>query len=79
MVGGKAIRTLALDPLLPAELLPGSEREDLVDALSLYDRLGRNYWSGWAGRLGADLPSPAPADVGMLHHSLALAIPESPV
>lgn len=44
-VGGAAIRLLALDPVLPDELLPGRERRALAIALGEYDRRGRRHWS----------------------------------
>jgi len=68
LLGGEAIRQLALDPLLPEPIVPGAERRALVEAMLRYDRLGRACWSGaLMARGGA--PARAPA------HLRALAIP----
>jgi phenylacetic acid degradation operon negative regulatory protein len=45
-LGGRAIRQLVLDPLLPEPLLPAGERRALLEALLRYDRLGRACWAG---------------------------------
>jgi len=45
-LGGAALRHLALDPLLPDELVPGDERRTLVAAMTRYDALGRDAWRG---------------------------------
>ena len=44
MLGGQAIRQLALDPLLPEPIVAAAERAALVDTLRTYDRLGRACW-----------------------------------
>jgi len=44
ILGGQAIRQLALDPLLPEPIVPPAERSALVDATRHYDRLGRSCW-----------------------------------
>ncbi len=44
MLGGTAIRTLALDPLLPDEINPGDARRRLHDAMLRYDAQGRTIW-----------------------------------
>lgn len=44
LLGGRAIRQLVLDPLLPEPILPASERRALVEALRRYDRVGRDCW-----------------------------------
>jgi phenylacetic acid degradation operon negative regulatory protein len=44
LLGGRAIRQLAFDPLLPEPILPTAERSTLVKALRRYDRLGRQCW-----------------------------------
>jgi phenylacetic acid degradation operon negative regulatory protein len=45
LLGGRAIRTLALDPLLPEALVPSAERSALVEAMQRYDRVGRRLWA----------------------------------
>jgi DNA-binding transcriptional regulator PaaX len=42
--GGEAIRVLALDPLLPAELVDVELRARLFERMSDYDRAGRARW-----------------------------------
>ena len=51
-LGGNAIRQLALDPLLPDALLPGRERELLLETMLRYDRAGRACWSRFLGGFG---------------------------
>ncbi len=60
-VGGRVIRQLVLDPLLPDEILPGGERAALVDALRRYDRAGRDCWAGFLRRFDV-LSHDTPAD-----------------
>jgi phenylacetic acid degradation operon negative regulatory protein len=45
LVGGEAIRLLAVDPLLPDEIVDGSDRRRLFAAMTSYDRLGKSIWS----------------------------------
>jgi phenylacetic acid degradation operon negative regulatory protein len=45
LVGGRAIRQIALDPCLPDEIAPEAERRALVAAMRDYDRAGRARWS----------------------------------
>jgi phenylacetic acid degradation operon negative regulatory protein len=59
VVGGRAIRQLVLDPLLPEPIARADERAALVEALRRYDRLGRARWARFLARfdvphLGAD-------------------------
>jgi phenylacetic acid degradation operon negative regulatory protein len=42
--GGNAIRVLALDPLLPAELIRADLRRALTERMSEYERVGRRRW-----------------------------------
>lgn len=51
-VGGRALRQLILDPLLPEEIHPTAEREALFAAMTEYDRLGRLAWAELLGRFG---------------------------
>jgi phenylacetic acid degradation operon negative regulatory protein len=52
LVGGRVIRQLAFDPLLPEPILPAVERDALVEAMRRYDRLGRAHWAGFLERHG---------------------------
>jgi len=45
-LGGSAIQVLALDPLLPDEILPGHERHKLWELMLVYDKVGREIWRG---------------------------------
>lgn len=60
LLGGRAIRILATDPLLPDEILPGTERAALHAAMLDYDVLGRRVWASGAGGLARDM---APTDL----------------
>jgi phenylacetic acid degradation operon negative regulatory protein len=44
VVGGNAIRVLALDPLLPDEIMTSAGRRALTDAELRYDAVGRPLW-----------------------------------
>ncbi len=52
LLGGRVLRQLALDPLLPDEICPRAERDELVDAMRRYDRSGRACWSELLRRFG---------------------------
>jgi phenylacetic acid degradation operon negative regulatory protein len=71
LLGGRVIRELVLDPLLPEPLAPEAERRALVDAMRRYDRAGRRAWVSFMRRFGAPHVS-APAH-GERTLSLALA------
>jgi phenylacetic acid degradation operon negative regulatory protein len=45
LLGGRALRMLAFDPLLPDAISPGAERRALVGLMLAYDRRGRAVWS----------------------------------
>lgn len=60
-LGGRVIRELVSDPLLPEPLLPAAERRALIAALRSYDRAGRRAWAGFMARYGAPHAS-LPAD-----------------
>lgn len=45
VVGGRALRQLVLDPLLPEAICPPAERDALLERMRRYDRLGRLAWS----------------------------------
>ncbi len=64
LLGGRVIRQLVLDPLLPDAIAPGDERRQLLEAMVRYDRLGRAAWAGLLARF--DVPHrSAPADTRM--------------
>ena len=64
LLGGRTIRQLVLDPLLPDAIAPGDERRQLLEAMVCYDRLGRAAWAGMLARF--DVPHlSAPADTRM--------------
>ncbi len=45
LLGGRVLRQIVLDPLLPEPLVPAGERQALIEAMAHYDRVGRNSWS----------------------------------
>jgi phenylacetic acid degradation operon negative regulatory protein len=47
MLGGRAIRQLVLDPLLPEAIAPGDERRALVARMIDYDGFGRSRWAAF--------------------------------
>jgi len=47
MLGGRAIRQLVLDPLLPDAIAPGDERRALVARMTEYDAFGRSLWAAF--------------------------------
>jgi len=53
LVGGRAIRQLALDPLLPEPLAPEARRRELARAVRRFDRAGRRAWAPFMARHGA--------------------------
>lgn len=53
LLGGRVIRQLALDPLLPEELVAAAPRRALTRALRSYDRAGRSAWASFMARHGA--------------------------
>ena len=64
LLGGRALRQLVLDPLLPEAICPGAEREALRTTMRQYDRLGRAAWSQFLKRY--DVPHlSTPADTRM--------------
>lgn len=53
LLGGRAIRQLAFDPLLPERILPAAERDALIRAMQRYDRVGRQCWRSFMRAHGA--------------------------
>jgi phenylacetic acid degradation operon negative regulatory protein len=47
LLGGRAIRQLVLDPLLPDAILPGDDRRALVARMIEYDAFGRSQWAAF--------------------------------
>lgn len=60
LLGGRVIRELVLDPLLPEPLAPEALRRALAAAMRRYDRAGRRAWASFMARYGAPHAS-APA------------------
>jgi phenylacetic acid degradation operon negative regulatory protein len=52
-LGGRVIRSLVRDPLLPEPLIPADERRAVGAALRRYDRAGRRSWAAFLARHGA--------------------------
>jgi phenylacetic acid degradation operon negative regulatory protein len=71
-VGGRALRAIVLDPLLPDAIVAGDERRALVAAMERYDRLGREAWRGFMEAHGV-LSKRAPLDTRMTDRPLAAA------
>ena len=46
VLGGRAIKLIARDPLLPEEIRDGGARRALTDAMLAYDVAGRRAWAG---------------------------------
>jgi len=70
LLGGRVIRELVLDPLLPEPLAPEAERRALAAAMGRYDRAGRRAWASFMARYGAPhVSSPAHGE-----RTLSLAI-----
>lgn len=61
LLGGRVIRQLVLDPLLPEAIAPAGPRRSLVAAMRRYDRAGRRCWAPFLQRFGA-LHVDTPAD-----------------
>ncbi len=53
LLGGRAIRQLVFDPLLPEPILPAVERRALIEAMRRYDRVGRERWRRFMRAHGA--------------------------
>jgi len=54
LMGGRVLRQLILDPLLPEAIVPSAPRRELVEAMRAYDRLGRSCWAEFLS--GFDVP-----------------------
>ena len=70
LLGGRILRQLVLDPLLPDPIAPTHGRRRLVDAMKRYDEAGRLAWSAFMARHGAPhtmLPTDGASDPVALH------------
>lgn len=63
VLGGKAIRNMVFDPLLPEALVPVAERRAMIEELKRYDKLGRQCWREFMKEQGAPHIE-APLDFG---------------
>ena len=45
LVGGRVLRQLVFDPLLPEPIVPAAARQELFRDMRTYDRLGRSCWA----------------------------------
>ncbi len=72
LLGGRAIRQLVLDPLLPDAICPADDRQALALTLQQYDRQGRAAWAELLRRF--DVPSlRAPLDTRLAPDTMELA------
>jgi phenylacetic acid degradation operon negative regulatory protein len=68
LLGGRVIRELVLDPLLPEPFAPEEQRRALVQAMRRYDRVGRRAWASFLARHGAPhVSSPAHSERALAH------------
>lgn len=68
LLGGRVIRQLTLDPLLPDPIVPTAERRALVSAMRRYERLGFACWAAFMERFGV-LTARSPAHSGVVADS----------
>lgn len=52
LVGGRVLRQILLDPLLPAEIADPAQRAQLVGRMRDYDRVGRSCWASFLENFG---------------------------
>lgn len=70
LVGGQVLRQIALDPLLPEEIVPARERAALVADMRAYDEAGRRCWADFLERF--DVPHiRTPTDMRVADAALA--------
>ncbi len=65
LCGGRVLRLLVQDPLLPEPIASAARRRALVTAMRHYDRLGRACWAGQLGVSHSAQPH-TPTNQGML-------------
>lgn len=75
LLGGRAIRTIALDPLLPAPIVARGALAEVVAATRRYERAGRRCWSAFLAEYGV-LHQRAPVDARV--GDAARALPPDP-
>jgi phenylacetic acid degradation operon negative regulatory protein len=74
-LGGGVIRQLVLDPLLPEPLAPAALRDQLVEAMRAYDRIGRDCWAQFMRGLGVPhRQAPRDSRFGAQRHHLITAV-----
>ncbi|MDX1650414.1 MAG: hypothetical protein R3263_11230, partial [Myxococcota bacterium] len=73
LLGGRAIREIVLDPLLPEPIVPVAERRALAAAARRYDVAGRRAWAAFMAAHGAPTHH-APADTRLAHGAGGLAL-----
>lgn len=61
LVGGRVLRVLNVDPLLPDPIVDRDLRRSLVESMRRYDRLGRAKWSLFLAHHGAPSHSSVPS------------------
>lgn len=49
LLGREVIRWVALDPLLPEQMVPPQERDALVEVMTRYDETGQGLWRRYLG------------------------------
>jgi phenylacetic acid degradation operon negative regulatory protein len=75
LLGGRVIRQIVFDPLLPNTIAPDAPRVRLVEAMRRYDALGRRCWARFLADFGLPHGS-APVDVRMAEAAWHLAAAE---
>jgi phenylacetic acid degradation operon negative regulatory protein len=75
LLGGRVIRQIVFDPLLPESIAPDGPRARLVEAMRRYDAAGRGRWAVFLSSFG--VPNlRAPADVRVVEAAGLLAAAE---
>ena len=71
LVGGRVLRQLVLDPLLPEPIVPAASRNALLRAMRHYDLVGRSGWADFLARF--DVPHlRTPIELGVAEASAQL-------
>ena len=76
LVGGRVLRSLNVDPLLPDPFVDAQLRRALVEQMLRYDRLGRSKWSLFLAHHGAPSSHP-PSQAGLQSGLVPDAAPET--
>jgi len=71
VLGGRVIREIVLDPLLPEPLVPAAERAALVAAMRAYDRHGRTCWAAFMREFDVLPERRAPAHLRIAEEAVA--------